>query len=99
MSAHDDFKTAQMKLAHRCNLAEALAPSFRDKFDFSEPKHFDAWADMAVMAADALIRKQEALFAEEKKRHEEAVLAENNAKKLADLTLSKASQTGQEAKS
>lgn len=34
----------------------AMAPCFRDKFDFSDPKQHDLHADMAVLAAKALIR-------------------------------------------
>lgn len=92
----EEHKTAKLKLAHLCNLAETIAPSFRDKFDFSEPKHFDAWAEIAFTAAEALVRKQEALLAEEHKRWEAAHVAANNAFKAA---LSKATATAQEAKS
>lgn len=35
-----------------------LAPAFRDKFDFSEPKHFEAWADLAWQAADAMLQRK-----------------------------------------
>jgi hypothetical protein len=94
MSAATEHTVAMSKLAHRCDLAEALAPSFRDKFDFSEPKHFDAWADMAVTAADAIIKKQEALLAEEKKRFEDAKLAEKKAEDLANFEKEKEAARG-----
>ncbi len=44
---------------HRFTVAVAMAPAFRDKFDFSEPEHFDKLADMAYKAADALIAKRD----------------------------------------
>ena len=39
-----------------------MAP-FRDKFDFTDPKDYDKLADMAWMAASAVVRKREAELA------------------------------------
>lgn len=36
--------------------AVALAPAFRDKFDFSDPKQHDEHAALSVLAAKALLR-------------------------------------------
>lgn len=36
-------------------VAVALAPAFRDKFDFSDPKHHEEHGALAVRAAKALI--------------------------------------------
>lgn len=41
--------------------ALALAPAFRDKFDFSDDKQFAALADLSYKAAQAMIDKSLAL--------------------------------------
>ncbi len=44
-----------------------LAPTFRHKFDFSEPKHFEAWADLSWQGANAMLeRKLKAIAAANK---------------------------------
>lgn len=43
----------------RFETAVRLAPSFRDKFDYSEDGHFGKLADLAFKAADALITKRD----------------------------------------
>lgn len=83
MSAQSDHIEAMNRMARLASLAEALAPAFRDKFDFSEPKHFEAWADLAFKGAEALFAKQEALLAAEKKVFDDAKLAEVKAQDLA----------------
>ena len=44
-------------------MARSLAPSLRDKFDFSDDGQFAKWADLSFKAAQAFIDKSEPLFA------------------------------------
>ena len=60
MSAIDPFFQAKNRLARISTLAESLMPAFRDKFDFSDPKNFDALAEMSFTAAEAMFRNQDA---------------------------------------
>lgn len=39
-----------------------LAPSLRDKFDFSDAAQHDEWATLAFVAAEAFTKKQEAML-------------------------------------
>lgn len=76
MSAINVRNTAMHSLVARATLAEALAPAFRDKFDFSDPKDFDKLADISFQAAEALHRKQTALLAEIEAKYENDLNAE-----------------------
>ena len=63
MSAIDTCVQAKNRLARISTLAESLMPAFRDKFDFSDPKNFDALAEICFTAAEAMFRNQEARLA------------------------------------
>lgn len=41
----------------RLRFMAAAVPAFRDRFDFSEDKHWTGWAEMCDKAADALLKK------------------------------------------
>lgn len=45
------------------NVALHLAPSFRDKLDYSDPGDHDKLADYAFLAAEAFVKKQEQMNA------------------------------------
>lgn len=40
------------------SIAQGLAPAFRDKFDFSTPKHYEDWAEMSWKGAVALLDRK-----------------------------------------
>ena len=64
-------------------LAERLAPAFRDKLDFSKNEDYAALAEYAWLAADAVVKKQETMLAAqvEKERVEAKDKTEREAKK------------------
>jgi len=70
------------RIVSQSNLAQNLAPAFRDKFDFSDPKDYDKLADFAFAAADALLRKEEYLIRYENTDYELQLLAEQKAEQL-----------------
>lgn len=45
----------------RMEVALKLAPRLAEKFDFSSEIDYDSWADKAFIAADAFIKKANAL--------------------------------------
>ncbi len=62
------------------SIAVHLAPAFRDKFDFSDPKDYDLLAERAWLAAEALVRKKDAMLLAYEQAEAKAV-AEKEAKK------------------
>ena len=60
-----------------CEVAVKLAPSFRDKFDFSQrdsrpgdPSHFELLADISFKAAEAIVKKAESVMEEAAKKED-----------------------------
>jgi hypothetical protein len=49
----------QERVQMTSNISVSMAVSFRDKFDFSSPSHFDDLADISWKAAQALVAKRE----------------------------------------
>ena len=78
-----------LNIGKRLSVALALAPAFRDKFDFSEPAHYAAWTDMAFKGADALVVKADALQAEAQAKDDAAA---ERARKDAELAAAKAKE-------
>jgi len=60
-------------------LAAKMVPAFRDKFDFSTPDQYDKLADIAFLAAAAVISKRRSLLDEAKVRFDRALAAEKAA--------------------
>lgn len=54
-------------------IALRLAPAFRDKFDFSEPKQFKAWADLSWQGAEAMLERHQAAIREASADHGKAI--------------------------
>lgn len=65
----------QLQIDRREKIALALAPSLRDKFDFSQPEQYESWADISFVAADAFIKKAVALMTAARAADEVASLA------------------------
>ena len=82
MSPNLGHEVRASRIVDQSNLAQNLAPAFRDKFDFSDPKDYDKLADFAFAAADALMRKEEALIRAENAVYDAEVLAEQKAEQL-----------------
>lgn len=75
-------------------IAVALAPAFRDKFDFSDPKQFTDLADIAWKAAQAMVVKEKSVLEPFEKEitdvidaHNVMVLADHEKNKVAALPL------------
>lgn len=75
--------TGEERILKVASLAARMAPAFRDKYDFSDPKDYDGLAERAWLAAEALTRKEESVFQalDEKKLADEKARAEKEAKK------------------
>ncbi len=54
-ATHESYDNA---IYERYEITLRLMPAFRDKFDFSDPKHFEALVDISLQAADALLAKR-----------------------------------------
>ena len=55
----DDLPTTDLHFDRICEAQLRIAPAFRDKFDYSDPKHFDDLAEITWKAAVAIIDKQD----------------------------------------
>lgn len=55
-------------------IALKMAPSFRERFDFTDEKQYDAWLDMTFTAAEKFYKKTDAwktMLANAAKEHAE----------------------------
>ena len=60
----EERESKEMRVKEVWGIAVRLAPSFRDKFDFSSDEHFSSWADIAYKAGEALLVKREKMIKE-----------------------------------
>lgn len=75
----------QLQIDRREKTALALAPSLRDKFDFSHPEQYETWADYAFLAADAFIKKADALLMAAKAKDDSASLAAKHEQEMSRM--------------
>lgn len=64
--------------------ARFLAPMFKDKFDYSDEKNYDALAEMAFKQAQAIIRKRDKMLAESTESYNKAKAREDEVKAKAE---------------
>lgn len=69
MSAVQDLRISELHAD-----ALKLAPAFRNKLDFSDPKDYERLAEYAFSAAKAIRTKADELFSEASKKDEEAAI-------------------------
>lgn len=56
--AEFDHQNELARINELHDIAVRLSPSFRDKYDFSDPKHFEAWADLTWTGAEAMLERK-----------------------------------------